>query len=92
MDIDLYPASSFFTPDGEVLSRSWKDSAKEGVRDLFETIRQVRHYANIARYLLARMLYNDGMAAVLTFAGIYASGVFGWGSIELLILRKVTLV
>ena len=80
----------FFTPDGEVSSRSWKDSAKEGVRDLFETIRQVRHYANIARYLLARMLYNDGMAAVLTFAGIYASGVFGWGSIELLIFGLLT--
>ena len=45
----------------------------------FETIRQVRHYANIARYLLARMLYNDGMAAVLTFAGIYASGVLVGG-------------
>ena len=79
-----------FTPDGEVSSRSWKDSAKEGVRDLFETIRQVRHYANIARYLLARMLYNDGMAAVLTFAGIYASGVFGWGSIDLLIFGLLT--
>ena len=80
----------FFTPDGETSNRSWKESAREGVKDLIATIRQVKHYANIARYLLARMLYNDGMAAVLTFGGIYASGVFGWGSIDLLILGLLT--
>ena len=38
------------------------------MKDLIATIRQVKHYANIARYLLARMLYNDGMAAVLLLA------------------------
>ena len=79
-----------FTPDGEPSVRSFRESAREGVQDLLLTVRQVKHYSNIARYLLARMFYNDGMVAVLTFAGIYASGVFGWGSIDLLIFGLVS--
>src|SRR5690606_23652108 len=34
-------------------------------------------------YLLARMIYNDGLNMMLTFGGIYAAGVFGWNLIEL---------
>ena len=59
--------------------------AKAGVQDVIQTLKHVRHYANIARYLLARMFFIDGMAGVLTFGGIYAAGTFGWGTTTLLI-------
>ena len=39
------------------------------------------HYRNIAHYLGARCLFNDGMTGVLTFTGIYAAGIFGWGAL-----------
>src|SRR6478736_2831508 len=34
-------------------------------------------------FLLARMLYADGLGAVFAFGGIYAASVFGWGPMEL---------
>ena len=34
-------------------------------------------------FLLARMLYADGLGAVFAFGGIYAATVFGWGATEL---------
>lgn len=74
-----------FTPDGQAsTSRMWV-VAKEGVNDVLTTIKNVRHYANIGRYLLARMFFIDGMVGVLTFGGVYASGTFGWDTTTLLI-------
>ncbi|MGE3529243.1 MAG: MFS transporter [Methyloceanibacter sp.] len=43
----------------------------------------VRHHGQVALFLLARMLYADGLGAVFAFGGIYAATVFGWGATEL---------
>ena len=48
-----------------------------GAKDLYQNHRQV------ALFLLARMLYADGLGAVFAFGGIYAASVFGWGPTEL---------
>jgi MFS transporter, UMF1 family len=48
-----------------------------GVKDLYWNHRQV------AIFLLARMLYADGLGAIFAFGGIYAASVFGWGPSEL---------
>lgn len=37
----------------------------------------------LARFLLANMVYADGLVALFAFGGIYAAGLFGWGSIEI---------
>ena len=79
-----------FTPDGEASSRSIMQDVKQGLGDVIETLRQIKHYSNIGIYLLARMFFNDGMAGVLVFNGVYASGVFGWDSTAMLILGVVT--
>ena len=34
-------------------------------------------------FLLARMLYTDGLTAIFAFGGIYGASVFGWGPLEL---------
>jgi UMF1 family MFS transporter len=43
----------------------------------------VRNHRQIALFLLARMLYADGLGAIFAFGGIYAATVFGWGVTEL---------
>ena len=43
----------------------------------------MRNHGTIALFLLARMLYADGLGAVFAFGGIYAASVFGWGATEL---------
>jgi UMF1 family MFS transporter len=79
-----------FTPDGKASPLPMWQLAKEGALDVIQTLKHVRHYANIARYLLARMFFIDGMVGVLTFGGIYASGTFGWGTTTLLIFGLCT--
>ena len=79
-----------FTPDGKASQLPMWQLAKEGVQDVFQTLKHVRHYSNIARYLLARMFFIDGMVGVLTFGGIYASGTFGWDTTTLLIFGLCT--
>jgi len=74
-----------FTPDGKASNSPMLQVAREGMRDVVQTIKHVRHYSNIARYLLARMFFVDGMIGVLTFGGVYASGTFGWDTTTLLI-------
>ncbi len=54
-----------------------------GLRQLRETLTHVRRYANVARFLIARMFYADGLGAIFAFGGLYAASVFGWGPVEL---------
>lgn len=79
-----------FTPDSAPSSKSILLDMKQGMLDVLTTLRQIRHYSNIGLYLLARMFFNDGMAGVLVFNGVYASGVFGWDSTTMLMLGIVT--
>ncbi len=50
-----------FTPDGKASQSPLWQVAKEGVRDVVQTLNHVSHYSNVARYLLARMFFIDGM-------------------------------
>ena len=79
-----------FTPDGKSSSLPMWQVAQGGMRDVVQTLKHVRHYANIAKYLLARMFFIDGMVGVLTFGGVYASGTFGWDTTTLLIFGLCT--
>ena len=79
-----------FTPDGTASKLPMWQVAKAGVQDVLQTLKHVRHYSNIARYLLARMFFIDGMVGVLTFGGIYASGTFGWDTTTLLMFGLCT--
>jgi UMF1 family MFS transporter len=79
-----------FTPDGRSSGTPILQAAGQGIRDVLATLRQLKHYSNIAIYLLSRMLFIDGMVGVMTFGGVYASGTFGWGSTTLLIFGLCT--
>jgi len=81
-----------FTPDGDASKRPFSDDIREGLKDVLTTIRQLKHYSNIGRYLLARMFFNDGMVGVVIFSGVYASGTFGWDTTSMLILGLCTTI
>jgi UMF1 family MFS transporter len=75
-----------FTPDQRGTGTSAMQAVREGMRDVWTTVRRLKHYRNIALYLGARMLFNDGKVAIMTFGMIYASGIFGWGGAERLMV------
>jgi len=75
-----------FTPDQTGTGVTARQAVRDGLADVWRTVRQLRHYKNVALYLGARMLFNDGKVAIMTFGMIYASGVFGWGDAERLLV------
>ena len=52
--------------------------------DLAVTVRHLRRYRQVARFLLARLFYNDGLVTIFAFGGIYAVGTFGFTFAELI--------
>ena len=65
-------------------SRSQTRAVSAGLAQLVRSVKDlVRHHGQVALFLLARMLYADGLGAVFAFGGIYAATVFGWGATEL---------
>ena len=75
----------FFTPDRAHTNVPLGRAAIEGVKSVIGTVRSLRHYRNVGAYLLARLFFNDGMTAVLTFGGIYAASTFHWGTIQMIV-------
>lgn len=76
-------------PDRASTGRNLFVAGIEGVRNLWHTLKQVRHHRNAARFLLAQMLYLDGLHTLFVFGGIYAAGSFGMGFDEILIFGVV---
>ncbi len=50
---------------------------KQGLGRLWQTLTHIRRHRTVARFLLARMLYIDGLNTLFAFGGIYAAGTFG---------------
>ncbi len=73
-----------FTPDAEPTRVKFLTGLKQGARGLVETVKSLRDYRDVAVYLGSRMLFTDGMTALLMFGGVYAAGVMRWGVLEML--------
>ena len=74
-----------FTPDQPRVALGPIKAVKRGLQSLARTIRSLRDYRNVATFLIARMIYNDGCNAVLIFGGGYAAVTFGWTTQHLLV-------
>jgi UMF1 family MFS transporter len=54
-------------------------------RDLARLFREVRRYREAAKFLLAQLVYNDGLITIFAFGGIYAAGTFGMSTAEIIV-------
>ena len=61
-----------------------RTAAAEGLAMLARTLRSIGRYREIARFLVARMLYTDGLNTLFAFGGIYAAGTFDMPMTEVL--------
>src|SRR3546814_18923580 len=52
-------------------------AVRGGLKSLWSTLRLLPHHKQTGQFLLARMLYTDGLNTLFAFAGIYAAGTFG---------------
>lgn len=51
-----------------------------------------REHPNVMRYLIARTIYADAMAALLTLGAVFAGTFFGWSGVEILMFGLMGLI
>ncbi len=62
---------------------------KLGFNELTKTLRELKSYKNIFTFLIARLIYIDGLNTLFIFAGIYAAGTFKMSYFEILMFAML---
>jgi len=81
-----------WTPDVPKLVDDRVAAVRQGLRELQRTIATLPRRPNIFRFLIARMVYYDGLNAIFAFGGVYVASQFGWGLLELGLFGIVALL
>lgn len=71
-----------FTPDTATGTPIGK-AVRAGLHELRSTLGELRHRTGIVRFMIARMIYQDGVVALLILGGAFAVGMFGWETTEI---------
>ncbi|HEY7673371.1 MAG TPA: MFS transporter [Gammaproteobacteria bacterium] len=61
----------------------------EAYTQLRRTFTEIRKYTHVLRFLVAHLIYNDGLVTIFAFGGIYAAGTFGFTLEEVLLFGIV---
>jgi UMF1 family MFS transporter len=60
-----------------------RPALRKGLSGLKRTLGELPNQKSIAAFLLANMIYTDGLVSLFAFGGIYAAGTFGWRTIQI---------
>jgi UMF1 family MFS transporter len=72
-------------PDPPGPRPSWGEAASRGLAEIAGLLRTLPRNPTLARFILARLFYTDGLNTLFAFGAIYAAGVFGMGIDKILI-------
>ena len=72
----------FFTPDAPK-GIPLKAAVGRGIGELRTTLGELKHRPGLVRFLIARMLYQDGVNGLLILGGVFAAALFGWSTMEI---------
>lgn len=56
---------------------------RQGLSELKTTLADLPRRRSLFAFLIANMVYTDGLISLFAFGGIYAAGTFGWSTIQL---------
>jgi MFS transporter, UMF1 family len=70
------------TPDYPA-KRPVREALRAGLIDLKQTLGELPQRKSLAAFLLANMIYTDGLVSLFAFGGIYAAGTFGWHTLQI---------
>jgi UMF1 family MFS transporter len=71
-------------PDMARSRLSIMEGIRAGAGDLKRLVVEARGHRNALVFLGARMIYTDGLTAILVFGGLFAAGVMHWHTMEML--------
>jgi UMF1 family MFS transporter len=63
--------------------RPVRAALRAGLIDLKQTLGELPKRKSMAAFLLANMIYTDGLVSLFAFGGIYAAGTFGWHTLQI---------
>lgn len=72
-----------FVPDIPTRAEKAAGGIGRALGELRQTVRELPGNRDMLRFLIARMIYADGLSAIFTFGGIYGAWVFGWQALAL---------
>ena len=78
-----------FTPDRPGRSLAVAAAIREGLRSLRDTLKELKSSREVPLFLLAHMLYADGLATLFAFGGVYVAGTFGMSLSEVILFGVV---
>lgn len=70
------------TPDYPA-KRPLREALRVGLMELGHTLAELPMHKSMATFLLANMIYTDGLVSLFAFGGIYAAGTFGWNTTQI---------
>ncbi len=74
-----------FVPDAPPHRKPLAETLRGGLRSLGNTLKSLPRHGQTGRYLLAHMIYTDGLNTLFAFGGLYAAGTFNMTFEEILI-------
>lgn len=77
-----WPAA-VFVPEG-ARRLPWRQALRDGITEVRAVLADAWRVPALRRYLLARLLFMDGLTTLFAFGGIYAAGQFGLSPAEVL--------
>lgn len=72
-----------FTPDAHKAAMPAATAVRRGVAELKHTIGELKQRSGILRFLIARMIFQDGVNGLLALGGTFAASMFAWQTVEL---------
>ncbi len=78
-----------WTPDPPGRGLSTGPAIRTGIKVLIATLKNLPQHPQLGRFLLARMIFTDGINTLFAFGGIYAAGTFGMSVKEVLMFGLV---
>ena len=75
----------FLVPDINTPVHPLPQAVRAGWRELLSTLKKLPQEKNILLYLIAHMIYTDGLNTLFAFGGIYAAGTYGLSFEEVII-------
>ncbi len=70
--------------DPGVPGAKWSSAIVEGAQTVVKTVREAAKYRELMKFLIARMFYADGMAALLALGAVYVALFLDWGFLEMM--------
>lgn len=74
-----------FTIDMQGEKVSLKEGLKKGLHELWHTFKNIRKYKSIFTFLIAHLVYIDGLNALFAFAAIFAAGTYNMSYTQILL-------